>query len=424
MRRSRTLFGLVGAIALFFGLAQPASAVVTITANPPSVDFGAVRLGSNPDYHAVTLTNDGDEPVTIGSISNSGGNRGDFAGITGIDPDTQERDADDDCLTGPDGFTERVLAPGESCIVIVFANPTGLGVRSTTMVVKSSVGTALESVPLRVTGTTGVYAAGAFGEVQAFGDAVDYGDASGIDLNAPIVDAHQVPGGEGYWLLGLDGGVFTYPSDGSGDARFLGSTGGMELNAPVIAMAPKSPDGYYLAALDGGIFAYGVDAPFLGSMGGTPLNDPVVAMAVDPVENGYWLVASDGGVFTFGNSEFSGSMVGKYLAGPIVGMASTPSGNGYWLVGEDGGVFAFGDAPFAGSMVGKYLAGPVVDIAATPTGNGYWLLGLDGGIFAFGDAPYYGNVTEWGLATGITGTAPPVDKNAFEGGFYESTPRG
>ena len=417
------LFGLIGAVCLLFGLAPSARAVVDVNANPGSVDFGSVRLGNNPAYEVVTLANDGDEAVTIGDIKNVGGNTNDFAGITGIDAATESQDAAQDCLTGPDGVSERVLAPGESCSVILFANPTGPGARLTSMVVTDGGGDTLVTVPLRVTGTTGYFVAGAFGEVQAFGDAQDYGDASQLDLNGPIVDAHQVPGGEGYWLLGLDGGVFTYPTDGSGDARFLGSTGGLELNSPVISMGPASPDGYYLVALDGGVFAYGEDAPFLGSMGGTPLNEPVITMAVDPFEQGYWLVATDGGVFTFGESEFHGSMVGQYLAGTIVGMAPTPTGNGYWLVGEDGGVFAFGDAPFHGSLVGKGLEGPIVDIAPSPTGKGYWLLGLDGGVFAFGDAQYFGNVTDGSLSTGITGTAPPVDADAFAGGFYESSPR-
>ena len=36
----------------------------------------------------------------------------------------------------------------------------------------------------------------------------------------------------GYWLLGRDGGMFTF-----GDAPFYGSTGGMHLNRPVVGMA-------------------------------------------------------------------------------------------------------------------------------------------------------------------------------------------
>jgi hypothetical protein len=37
------------------------------------------------------------------------------------------------------------------------------------------------------------------------------------------------PDGNGYWLFGADGGVFSY-----GDTTFLGSLGGIHLAAPVV----------------------------------------------------------------------------------------------------------------------------------------------------------------------------------------------
>ncbi|MHB8498911.1 MAG: protease pro-enzyme activation domain-containing protein, partial [Acidimicrobiales bacterium] len=107
-------------------------------------------------------------------------------------------------------------------------------------------------------------------------------------------------------------------------------------------------DGYRLVGTDGGVFAFG-DAGFHGSLGGTPLAKPVVGMATTPDGGGYWLVGSDGGVFAFGDAGFHGSLGGTPLAKPVVGMATTPDGGGYWLVGSDGGVFAFGDAGFHGS---------------------------------------------------------------------------
>jgi hypothetical protein len=38
--------------------------------------------------------------------------------------------------------------------------------------------------------------------------------------------------GQGYWLVGRDGGMFSF-----GDAAFLGSAGGLHLNQPVVGMA-------------------------------------------------------------------------------------------------------------------------------------------------------------------------------------------
>ena len=37
------------------------------------------------------------------------------------------------------------------------------------------------------------------------------------------------PDRNGYWILGSDGGIFTY-----GDATFYGSTGGTHLNTPIV----------------------------------------------------------------------------------------------------------------------------------------------------------------------------------------------
>jgi hypothetical protein len=128
------------------------------------------------------------------------------------------------------------------------------------------------------------------------------------------------------------------------DAASLGSLGGAKLAHPIVGMA-ASPSGlgYWLVGSDGGVFTFG-DAGFFGSLGGVRLARPIVGMAASRSGEGYWLVGADGGVFAFGDAGFFGSLAGATLAHPIVGMAASPSGEGYWLVGSDGRVFAFGDA--------------------------------------------------------------------------------
>lgn len=224
------------------------------------------------------------------------------------------------------------------------------------------------------------------GEVVALGDAEHHGDASALDLAAPVVGVAATPSGEGYWLVAEDGGVFTY-----GDAGFYGSAGSLSLAAPMVGLAPTpSGDGYWLVGGDGGVFSYG-DAGFYGSAGATSLAAPVVGMAATPSGAGYWLVAEDGGIFSYGDADFHGSMGGETLSQPVSGMGALPGGDGYWLVAEDGGIFSFGSTGFYGSMGGTTLSAPVRGMAVTPTGEGYWMVGEDGGIFSFGDAGYYGN---------------------------------
>jgi hypothetical protein len=82
------------------------------------------------------------------------------------------------------------------------------------------------------------------------------------------------PGGNGYWLVAADGGVFTF-----GTAGYFGSEGGVPLNAPVVGIVGTVDGaGYRLVAADGGVFSFG-DAGYFGSKGGQPLNAPVVAVS-------------------------------------------------------------------------------------------------------------------------------------------------
>jgi hypothetical protein len=216
------------------------------------------------------------------------------------------------------------------------------------------------------------------------------GSTGGTRLNAPLVGMAATNTGNGYWLLGGDGGVFSY-----GDAVFKGSTGGMRLNSPVRSIgADPRGRGYWLLAGDGGIFSFGV--PFFGSTGGMRLNKPVVGMAPTKTGNGYWLVASDGGIFSYGDAGFSGSTGSIRLNQPIVGMAADPDGAGYWFVAADGGVFAF-DARFHGSPVGRLDSGDRVVGMTAQGANGYALVTEKGYVYAYGSARANGDARATGL---------------------------
>jgi len=150
----------------------------------------------------------------------------------------------------------------------------------------------------------GIWLVTNFGRVYAEGTATNYGDMrsnygicdiSGIavlpytsvptsgqkcstrGLNAPIVGITSTPNGNGYWLVGADGGVFNF-----GSAKFLGST-----------------------------YSYGIT----GLSGSHPLSAPVTGMLSTPNGNGYWLVGADGGVFNFGSAPFLGSSYSTFGRG-------------------------------------------------------------------------------------------------------------
>jgi hypothetical protein len=244
--------------------------------------------------------------------------------------------------------------------------------------------------------TSGYWLVGTDGGIFSYGRAGFFGSTGAIPLNQPIAGMAATPDGRGYWMVASDGGIFAF-----GTAAFYGSMGAKPLNQPIVAMAStRTGRGYWLVASDGGIFAFG-DAPFLGSMGSKPLNKPIVDILPTPSGRGYWMAASDGGIFAFGDAGFFGSTGSLKLAKRIQSMAATPSGRGYWMVAGDGGVFAFGDAGFFGSAADGKSDKRVVDMASSATGKGYYITASNGAVYAFGDAKYYGGAEAQKLTHGI-----------------------
>ncbi len=216
----------------------------------------------------------------------------------------------------------------------------------------------------------------------------------GTSPPAPSDKFTYVP--HGYWLVGSDGGIFTF-----GSAGFYGSTGSLRLQRPVVGIVPTSDRyGYWLDASDGGVFAFG-DAGFYGSIPGlglhpagsglpNSLNAPIVGMVPSADAGGYFMVASDGGVFAFGDAKFAGSCysIGG-CAGAAVAVMPEASGYGYWVVTQTGDVYTFGDAPYFGAP--GNVGSPVTSAVGTPDGRGYWILVANGTVYAYGDAHNYGS---------------------------------
>ena len=118
----------------------------------------------------------------------------------------------------------------------------------------------------------GYYMVAADGGVFAFGDAGFHGSMGGTRLNAPVQSLVPDPDGVGYWLVASDGGVFAF------DAPFRGSLGGVPLNRPVAGMVAFG-NGYLMLGEDGGAFNFS-DRPFQGSLGDHPPAHPIVSVAV------------------------------------------------------------------------------------------------------------------------------------------------
>jgi hypothetical protein len=118
-------------------------------------------------------------------------------------------------------------------------------------------------------------------------------------------------------------------------------------SSPIVGLSLTSTGhGYYLVGADGGVFTYG-DAVFAGTLSTTfsgPSPDgPAVGIAANPVGPGYLIATSEGAVVSYGGAPFysSPALSGETPNAAIVGISYTPDGSGYWVVGADGGVLTF-----------------------------------------------------------------------------------
>jgi len=168
----------------------------------------------------------------------------------------------------------------------------------------------------------GYWLVGQDGGVFTFGDAPFYGSGVGEDPS-PVVGIartgfHTTPG---VLIAHADGAVWKI-SAGSA-TRVAAPIPG--LAAPIVGIAATPSEmGWYLVGADGGVFTFG-DAVFAGSMGAVHLQAPVTGITARQ-DGGYWLVGNDEGIFSFGGAPFLGTLAGTAHAGFgfAVGIAATP----------------------------------------------------------------------------------------------------
>ena len=100
-------------------------------------------------------------------------------------------------------------------------------------------------------------------------------------------------------------GVSIYNGASCGSTTNCLVVGTENYSAAVATTAVIPTQGYWMVGGDGGVFSFGL-APFYGSTGNLTLNRPVVGMAPTSDRMGYWFVAGDGGIFSFGDAQFYG----------------------------------------------------------------------------------------------------------------------
>jgi hypothetical protein len=247
-------------------------------------------------------------------------------------------------------------------------------------------------------GTHGYWLVGSDGGIFTFGAAQFYGSTGALRLQRPVVGITPTSDLGGYWLVASDGGVFTF-----GDAGFFGSIPGLgfapagtagakKLNAPVVGMVPSSDGGgYFMVGSDGGVFAFG-DAKFEGSCPGIGgCSGAAVTVMPDASGNGYWLVTATGHIYTFGNAAYYGAPGPQSV--PVTSAVRTADGKGYWILFSNGVITGYGDAGNFGSPAGVFGGqNPATAIFATADGQGYWVASANGSVYTYGDAQFEGSI--------------------------------
>jgi hypothetical protein len=346
--------------------ASPAATSTTVSVNPTSTSAGS------PVTYSATMSSSSGTPT--GSVA--------FAdGATALCSAN---------LVNGSGSCAASTAP--------VGNDTIIGTYSGSSLFATSSGSATLQVS-QAPAAHGYWLVGSDGGIFTFGSAPFYGSTGSLTLQRPVVGITLTAGRGGYWLVASDGGVFSF-----GDAGFFGSIPGMgyapaqtagngkELNAPIVGMVPSSDgEGYFMVGADGGVFAFG-DAKFEGScpsIGGC--SGAAVTVMPDASGNGYWLVTATGHVYAFGDAPALGAPGAQ--GSPVTSATRTPDGQGYWILMANGGVDAFGDAAMLGSAINQTGGfDPATAIFATADGQGYWVTSADGTVFEFGDAPYNGGL--------------------------------
>jgi hypothetical protein len=154
----------------------------------------------------------------------------------------------------------------------------------------------------------GYWLLAADGQVYGFGD----GHLQGMpnSYSAPYDAIVARPAG-GYIITGADDGEnYAYPG-----ALVLGGGPGYTMSATLVGGASTpSGNGTWLTGRDGGVYSFGTGSTgsnFYGSVPGdnVTLKAPITGMAASPDGLGYWLVGADGTVFTFGDAHSFGDPV-------------------------------------------------------------------------------------------------------------------
>lgn len=214
-----------------------------------------------------------------------------------------------------------------------------------------------------------------------------------------------------YWFAAANHPVSGYITvdqfqvvDAFGEARVKQRTSPFGPNNRFASAARMTPtgNGYYVLGIDGRVYTYG-DAVHHGDLvtigaSSLPDVDQAADFAITIDGGGYWIIKQHGDVHAFGNAADLVSHVPVGVSDWLMSIERASSG--FWIMDTAGHVFEYGGAPPLGdysptrpSVNGTIATEFCSSLRATSTGAGYWILTSIGNVSAFGDAPDVGGAT-------------------------------
>jgi Glycosyl hydrolase family 26 len=178
-----------------------------------------------------------------------------------------------------------------------------------------------------------------------------YGSTGSIRLNLPIVGMAPSPDGRGYWLVGFDGGVFTF-----GDSSFYGSTAGWGVYAYGMIINPATA-GYSVVAANGvavqfgpglnpnaqsafglqqGVYDSSPTPSGMAAFAQQTHTSPTVASLYLPGNNGWANLDGAGGTLNYLSQQYGGSGYTLSIGVPIIPTNSSGSAVGTLAQGATG----------------------------------------------------------------------------------------
>lgn len=178
------------------------------------------------------------------------------------------------------------------------------------------------------------------GHTEALGGASYAGGIDSVYLQKEAVELINLPGGRAYRIVTYGGDVYDFnTSPINGKTSLSDILGKNHREKIVAATSTASGNGYWLIGKSGAIYSFG-DAKSIEKL---ELNKEIIVDA-EQSGDGLLIITNTGRVLALGGANYFGGLNGKDISASVVDIDPTSNGDGYWILLSDATVHALGNA--------------------------------------------------------------------------------